>query len=820
MKSERTWDIYVIQHSHTDIGYTERQDKIIRYHYDFIRQAIEILDEIHEKGQKEWEGFVWQCENYWQVENFYEMADETLKKKFEYYVATGEIGLSGNYLNMTELVSPSVLESAFDKMEAYGKRIGHPITAGMCADINGMAWGYGEELYRHGVRYYYSCLHPHHGMFPLYKKAMPFYWETPKGNRILVWNGDHYHLGNELFLAPHGGTSYMIFDEFSAPMRQNMLLGKNAEDTEQTELHIAATRIERYLDNLEKEGYPYDLAGLMVSGAITDNAPPSRTTVKRLEALNYYFNGKVRLKMVNLEQFFKEVEQRCTDIPVYRGDWTDWWADGVGSTPSEVKLYREAVRKYDICRKLDPSCELGDKALKEMAAKEMMLYAEHTWGYSSSVSEPWESFVSALELKKGAYAVNANTHIARNLDQILAAKGEVSIRQDKPQNYRIINPHDCPIHTKACLYIEFWEYMDGVRYNSSMPVEVTDLLTGEKLPCQIKQIARATQVEIEVAMKAKEEKNVRIGLADRYYGTTKNHAHIGAEGVRDLLVQEGFRRDEDEIETDAFRIRMEDERGICSILSKEDGLELIRKDAKTGAFCGIYEITDIEETACETRRSMGRNRKSNGTRRYESRLKNRKIVEDGELYTSAALDYCLEGTGMYTVFLKAYKHQPKLEVMVRIHKESRWEPENLYVTLPFTAGKESSTYVDKTGCIIRPGIDQLPGSCQDFYLIQNGILWQDKDTSVAVITKDAPLVAMGDLKAHPVTLCSGNDWDRNHSGVYSWVMNNYWETNFKVDLGGFYEFSYTLLLGKGKTPEQMYEYIRAENEGLLAYYTE
>ena len=151
MKSERTWNVYVIQHSHTDIGYTERQDKIIRYHYDFIRQAIDILDEIHGNGEAP-EGFVWQCENYWQVENFYEMADEAYRKKFEYYVSTGEIGLSGNYLNMTELVSGPALDHALEKMEAYGKSIGHPITAGMCADINGMAWGYGEALYRHGVR--------------------------------------------------------------------------------------------------------------------------------------------------------------------------------------------------------------------------------------------------------------------------------------------------------------------------------------------------------------------------------------------------------------------------------------------------------------------------------------------------------------------------------------------------------------------------------------------------------------------------------------------------------------------------------------------
>ena len=70
------------------------------------------------------------------------------------YVRSGEIGLSGNYLNMTELVSAPVLNDSLDKMQAYGKKTGHPIVAGMSADINGLAWGYADALYNHGVRYF------------------------------------------------------------------------------------------------------------------------------------------------------------------------------------------------------------------------------------------------------------------------------------------------------------------------------------------------------------------------------------------------------------------------------------------------------------------------------------------------------------------------------------------------------------------------------------------------------------------------------------------------------------------------------------------
>ena len=161
----------------------------------------------------------------------------------------------------------------------------------------------------------------------------------------------------------------------------------------------------------------------------------------------------------------------------------------------------------------------------------------------------------------------------------------------------------------------------------------------------------------------------------------------------------------------------------------------------------------------------------------------------------------------YTVYLKVYNYIPKIEAKIRIHKSSRWEPENLYISIPFTTGQEEVKYIDKTGCIIRPGIDQLPGSNKEFYLLQNGIACIGENKSLIIAIKDAPLVTFGDLLAHQIELCSGEDTKLNHSTAFSWVMNNYWETNFKVDLGGFYEFQYTIY-----TTHEKYDSIAAINK--------
>jgi hypothetical protein len=819
MELKKNWKIFLIHHSHTDIGYTERQDKIIRYHYAYIRQAIDILNDLHDNGKKETVGFVWQCENFWQVKNFYEQAPESYRKDFEKYVRSGEIGLSGNYLNLTELIGYDVLCSRLAQAKRYGETIGVPVKSGMTADINGFAWGYADALAENGVENLFSCLHPHHGMFPLYKKQIPFFWESPKGKKVLVWNGEHYHFGNELFFAPHAGSSYMLFDEIRKKANARQLLTKDAADTAEVEFRVFSERIGRYLKNLEDEGYPYDFVPFMVSGCITDNAPPSGMIAERTAQINEAFAGRLHVEMTTLDRFFAHVRGSCRDIPTYAGDWNDWWADGVGSTPAVVKNFRDAQRKYDLCKKLDPGCRLGDAAFMESAAENLTFYAEHTWGYSSSVSEPWETLVGDLELKKSAYAVNANTDVCKNLDRILEAKGEVAIRPEKPQRYKVINAHGIPCRTTAVAYIEAWEYMDGIPFSPDTPVEVADEKTGEILPSQAKPAARGTRIEFLVDLKPGEERTVRVRASHKDTNlTVKNHAYIGAEGVEDIVQPGVYEENPDCIETDWFKILFEEGVGISSITDKRDGRELLRGGTEHAPFSGVYEVTDVRTNPCEERRRMGRNRKAVSTRRYASRLTDRKIVENGEVYIAVQLDYKLEGTKFYQVFLKIYKKLAKIDAVVRIHKESVWEPENLYVSLPFTAGENEVKWIDKTGCVIRPGIDQLPGSNGEFYLLQNGIVLEGESKNVVIAVKDTPLITLGDLRAKPIRLCDGKDAERNRSAAYSWVMNNFWETNFKADLGGFYEFAYSVMSTEREPAEQAIRLCEAQNEGILSLY--
>ncbi|GGP12931.1 glycosyl hydrolase [Oceanobacillus neutriphilus] len=804
--------MYVVHHSHTDIGYTERQEKIERYHVDFIKQAIDILNLIHQGDASEWEGFRWTCENTWQVENFIKSANESYRNDFKKYIQSGEIDISGNYLNMTELVDQEVLNRKLKAGLELAESLGYRPTSAMTADINGYAWGYAESLYQNGVENLFSCIHPHHGLFPLNQKQTPFYWESPEGNKVLVWIGEHYHLGNELGIVPNGGTSYTIRDELSLNMHSEPF-------------QVAEKRIYRYIENLIKEDYPFQFVPIMASGVISDNAPPNARIIEFIDAWNQKHSENIEMEMITLKDFFYILRENSQDIPTYKGDWNDWWADGVGSTPLGVKQFREAQRKYRLSHKLDPQRKISDEKQIEEYLDNSMRYAEHTWGYSTSVSEPWDGLVNSLQQRKAGYATKADEAISKNLDFILAERGEVSLIPDRNRKYKVINPHSEKITDTASLFIGHWEKFDNMHLNGeelNTFLEVIDSHTKEVLPHQIMPTAsNGYNCEFLITLESKEEKTLEIRPKENpTYYTIKNHAHIGAEGIQDIqpvdIESRKHHVSPHYIETSYYKIMLDETVGIKSMIDKSDNKELIRNDMKYAPFMGIYEQTEIKATPTEERKIMGRNRKNISTKRYAASLSDIKIHDTGDVYTLIELYYALEGTKHYSVQLKIYNDLPKISVKLKIHKESYWEPENLYASLPFTTGQEEQLHVEKTGSIVRPGIDQLPYTNQEFYLLQDGLAYVGQQKGIAIALQDVPLISMGNLEHHLIELSGSENNEKNQEPVYTWIMNNFWETNFNVDLAGFYEFSYHIATStRYNHAEDAIYACRILNEGLI-----
>lgn len=810
----RKWKLYLIHHSHTDIGYTDYQEKIELYHVDYLRQVLGILDAVDRGEKPGCEGFRWQCENIWQVENFYKYATEDEKRAFSARVAEGRVGLSGNYLNMTELVDADVLAGRIAKGRRIADELNAPMKSAMSADVNGYAWGYPDALASGGVARLFCALHSHHGMFPMGHNPSCFWWEGPKGGRVLTFVGEHYHFGNELGLVPHANSSYLLYDDVRADMERRALFHTDAATTERQELELAQKRLTRYLEGLEAAGYPFGAAPMMVSGVISDNAPPNARIAERAEKLNALMGGLVEIRMATLDEFFDAILASGVEIPTHRGDFTDWWADGVGSTPAAVKVYREAQRCRSLAAKLDPEGHFLDADLDEDAAQNLMLYAEHTWGYSSSISEPWNSMVASVGMKKTQYAVNANVAAFRNLNRVLAGLGQVTPYPDRPHRCRIVNPHPFAVQDRATVILDHWENLGGLGIDGLDRLALRDLRTGRLLPSQARPASRGMAVETALSLGPGECVDVEVCFAPDSEAGIDHSPRIGADGVTDIAGTPGL-ESPFELDTPFFRVRVNRERGVYSIYDKRNQRELVDPKAPCGAFCGIYEVTSSEALGqMAVRRAMGRNRCALGTRRYAARLTDARIVERGEVYVTEKLTCALEGFLFFDVYLKVYKPIPLIEARVCMHKQGNLDPENVYVALPFTSGGGDETWIDKTGCALRPGIDQLPGTCQQFYLLQNGIVRQGGDMDVLMALRDTPLVAFGPREAGPIRLCDGNNVALNRDTPYAWVMNNFWETNFEANLGGVYEFFFDIAAVPHDTAEAQLERVKAMNEGL------
>ena len=96
--------VYVVHHSHTDIGYTDLQERVIHTQVNYIKTAVAMME------KPEYAAFRWNCETLFCVEAFWNDATEAERAAFLRLAAAGKIGLSANYLNFTDLLDCSVYQ--------------------------------------------------------------------------------------------------------------------------------------------------------------------------------------------------------------------------------------------------------------------------------------------------------------------------------------------------------------------------------------------------------------------------------------------------------------------------------------------------------------------------------------------------------------------------------------------------------------------------------------------------------------------------------------------------------------------------------------
>lgn len=539
----------------------------------------------------------------------------------------------------------------------------------------------------------------------------------------------------------------------------------------------------------------------------SDNAPANLDIITTINAFNQRFGEEVILRMVTLQELYLLIREKVTDAPVYRGSMNDWWGNGVGSTPYAVKHYKEGLRLAHICDALEKKTNYCNEKLCEIGEENALLYAEHTWGHSATITNPYDTMVANLDIRKTSYASKMHEANAMRKSEQCHLMGDSLRYYNSEGKVKVVSLS----HQKGVFPVEF--YVETISLSA---VRVIDTKTKKTIPTQISAHPRGVLISFLVEFEPMEE---RVFIYEEQEAPLQNlytrTAWIGAERVRDIVNnydQESYQLPY-RLENNWFCIRYQVGQGVVSFQNKKDGTELLR-DGLEKFFTPLYECTKIRNGIYEERRLLGRNIRGLHAIQYQGVLQEIRILDHGLVFDRIELVFGLEGTYHSSVIIKMYQRLPRLEFTYRIAKTLSEDIESIYLPLSLNL-PESTLYIHNGGVAMRPGIDQLPGSNMEYYMTDQGLLYQKGTQGILLNSFDVPLIYMGQMQHHPILLCDNKE-QNNHRPVYSWIMNNTWETNFKMDLSGFGEFRYCLELWEGSLTENLQQ-LQENDMGVVAF---
>ncbi len=725
----RKWHVNFVQHSHTDIGYTRAQDEILAEHLRYIDYALDYCDQTDDYPDDA--KFRWTCEASWPVDEYIKVRPkaqvERLKKKIE----EGRIEVTGMYFNFDELPDEQTLAASLQPLKRF-KENKIPVTTAMQDDVNGIAWCFSDYFPQMGVKYLNMGTHGHRALI-CFDKPTAFWWESPSGNRMLAFRAEHYMTGNSFGI--HTGN----FNRF-----ENNVLN--------------------YLQELGDKGYPFDIIAIQHSGFSTDNSPPSTLSSEMIKKWNEIYEWpKLRSSLVS--EFFEEIEKNhSSNLPVYKAAWPDWWTDGFGSGARELAASRDAhvtlianTGGMSMAMAMGAVMPEGFTQRTEEVNHALLFYDEHTFGSSESVRDPYGESTMLQRRQKEAYAWEAYKRARIIGEEVMGQLQSKILKTDVP--------------TLAVFNTLNWK-------RSGM---ITVYIDHQIIPKDRKfRIIDENNIELKTQAFSHRSDGT-------YWGIWVND--IPAFGYKNFRIEllEGFEappedKDLSVLENEWYKITIDQIKGaVSSIFDKRLNEEIVDTDAKYPMGTFIYErpgnrsqmesytLTDYKRYLLDTV--------------YVQSI-SRGPVYDVVRFAGESRDCCYEPQGFKSE-LRLYHTEPLIEMHFTLQKKPVTDPEGVYIAFPFMV-KEGKIFFDVPGGVMEAGVDQIPGSSNDWNTVQNFVSVRNEKMQIIFGSHEAPLMQFGAINTGRYK--AGATPESTH--IFSWPMNNYWVTNFNADQQGSFSWSY------------------------------
>ncbi|MEK7854625.1 MAG: hypothetical protein AAB288_00930, partial [Acidobacteriota bacterium] len=298
--------IYVIPSSHYDFGFVEPPNAIRERAARHIDEVIRVAEEN--------KNFRWTIESVWQVNEWIKRQkkpssvlpkDRQKIDRLMNLIKSGQIVLSTAWGSMhTDYMGAEELNRMTYDFASLQRAFGITSEVAYMNDVPGHPMPIGSMLASSGTKYLVTGANTFiNNATDLAPGKVPFYWEAPDGNKVLLWisqgnRGAYVEAFTQYYLDPYSLDPYTDRKPFD--MFNPELAGKK------TDIEMMEIGVTDLLNTYNKAGYKYDAVMAMYAH---DFFEPG--TVLNLEKAVKLWNSKhdeVKIKIANSPEFFKYIE--------------------------------------------------------------------------------------------------------------------------------------------------------------------------------------------------------------------------------------------------------------------------------------------------------------------------------------------------------------------------------------------------------------------------------------------------------------------------------------------------------------------------------
>ena len=755
--------LYVVNHSHTDIGFTDYQDLCYQQHVEFIEQAVDLIEATQNLPAEA--QYRWVCEVTGMTEKYFAKASSAQVERFKHWHDRGFIDVAGMQYNHTPMQTIEQMIRSLYPVKRLRDEYGLSITTAMQCDVNGISWLYADFLSQIGIELMTMAVNPLRGYTPK-PIPQPFWWEGPAGGTVLAWNGFHYLWGRSI--AKLGDWRFV----------EDSLLPIVAE--------LEAS-----------DDYPFDFMYAQSTHPIrVDNGPPDPRMPKFVQEWNEKGRSP-RIVFTTPAAFNRMLREQYADkIGTLRGDWLDWWADGVASSAFETGVSRANHEVLLSAEAIGAWLKSQGKNLwsAERAAEvfeNATLFDEHTWGAFASIDAPHSLWTRGQWNRKAGFVYSAS---AQSQDMLASATRELAKTVAEPGIEGMFNLGDLD---PEAAYPK--SGADSLLVVNPLPwdrdvVVVEPERRGWAAPAGVPE----SLFPRDVPWGGFRPETPFRKVAGRVPGFGYAFLPIDSQpSESDLSTSQNT------IENQYYRLRVDPATGSLAELHDKELDHNFAGDYQ-GWGVGQYVYERVESDEGRQALFWGDfSAKDFGYGRTDTPW-DRSTVESVEVgagdiaHGAVSITATVTGRGIRSARC-AYRLQSgkkAVEIDWELDKIHELGIEAVFVAFPFNLDAPQFR-ADVNGVPFTPNVDQLNGTVMDWYPLGRWVDVSDGQRGVTLTPLDAPLVHLGGITTGRWAHELQPEWPT----IMSWALHNHWMVNFKASQGGLIPLRYRLTTHAGNADD-------------------